>query len=105
MLVIAIAGPRPRFTYPEHMPYMSVVPSTNTKFVVLVALFALTLCSSVVSAFAPLNIHVAGLSSRAFSTSTIMFAKAGVSSPQELKDFVAYAGPNLLVVDVRKVSA
>lgn len=40
-----------------------------------------------------------------FHTSTVMPAKAGVATPEELKDFVGKAGDQLLVVDVRNPDA
>mmetsp|Transcript_24381 Transcript_24381/g.50275 ORF Transcript_24381/g.50275 Transcript_24381/m.50275 type:complete len:168 (-) Transcript_24381:221-724(-) len=74
----------------------------TTKLISIV--LALLLCA--VSSFSPgRSIHAVGISSRAIFRPTSLFAKEGVSSPEELKSFVASAGSNLLVVDVRNPDA
>ena len=46
-----------------------------------------------------------GIARRSFHTTIMSQRKAGVASPEELRDFVSKAGKSLLVVDVRNPDA
>jgi rhodanese-related sulfurtransferase len=69
----------------------------------LLPLFCLMMLCAVTRAFNPA--FVSRAASRSALTTRFMSRKAGVSSPEELKAFVAEAGNRLIVVDVRNPDA